>query len=40
MGRSKTAEIWAATVKQTHLKRDYEAKIVRQGSFEISLGTF
>ena len=30
--------IWATTVKYTQLKKDYEATIVRQESFEISQG--
>ena len=28
--------IWATTVKYTQLNKDYETRIVRQGSFEIS----
>ena len=30
--------IWASTVKYTQLKKDYEARMVRQESFEICQG--
>ena len=30
--------IWASTVKHTQMKKDYEARTVRQESFEVSRG--
>ena len=38
MGMLQRDVIWATTVKYTQLKKDYEARIVRQESFEISWG--
>ena len=38
MGLLQRGVIWATTVKYTQLKKDYEARIVRQESFEICRG--